>query len=274
MIEDSKADFSTIYDRPDPGGYYATLSPLDYVIPDLARPLVAAVHAGAGPGPLLDVCCSYGVNATLLRHQLDFAAMARHLATGPDPAATQQFLDGSRRDGAPEVLGIDSSEPAVRWAREAGLLADGWAENLEEVDPSPQLAAGIADVATISCTGGVGYVTATTFTRLLSALRRPGEVHAALFVLRVFDVDEIAAVFADHGLVTEQVPDVTFRQRRFADRSEAAAALHDVRRRGLDPDGKEAAGWFHADCFVIRPVATAAHTPLSELLHGVLLPAS
>ena len=266
MIEDSKADFSTIYDRRDPGGYYATLVPLDYRIPDLARPVVAAVHAAARPGPVLDVCCSYGVNATLLRHRLDFAAMARHLAAGPDLAATRTFLDGRRREPQPEVLGLDLSAPAVRWARAAGLLADGWAENLEEAAPSPQLAAGIADVSTICCTGGVGYVTAVTFERVLAAMRRPGELYAVLFVLRVFDVGEIAAVFARHGLVTEQVPGVTFPQRRFADRTEADAALHDLRGRGLDPAGKEAAGWFHADCFVTRPVADAAGTPLQELL--------
>lgn len=274
MIEDSKADFSTIYDRPDPGGYYATLDALDYCIPDRARPLVAAVHAAAGPGPVLDVCCSYGVNATLLRHELDFTTMARHVASGPDTAATRAFLDGCRRAQQPDVLGLDLAEPAVQWARDAGLLADGWAENLEEADPSPQLAAGVADVSTICCTGGVGYVTATTFDRLLGALHRPEELHAALFVLRVFDIDEIAEVFARHGLVTERVPGATFPQRRFADGAEAEAAVHDVRVRGLDPAGKEDAGWFHADCFVTRPADEAAHTPLRHLVEGTLPPNS
>ncbi|MDN5859694.1 MAG: hypothetical protein L0H84_13835 [Pseudonocardia sp.] len=270
MIEDDKADFSTIYDRPDPGGYYTTLNRLDYCIPDLARPVVAAVHAGAGPGPVLDVCCSYGVNATLLRHRLDFAAMARHVASGPDLPATRRFLDGCRREQQPDVLGLDVAEPAVRWARATGLLRAGWAENLEDGDPSPRLAAGIADVSTICCTGGVGYVTATTFERVLGALRRPGRLHAVLFVLRVFDIADIADVFARHDLVTEQVPGVTFAQRRFADSAEAAAAVHDVCGRGLDPAGKEAAGWFHTDCFVARPVATTARAPLHELLRDAL----
>lgn len=266
MIEESKADFSTIYDRPDPSGYYATLVPLDYRIPDLARPVVAAVHAAARPGPLLDLCCSYGVNATLLRHRLDFAAMARHLAAAADPAATRRFLDERRRAAPPDVLGLDVSAPAVEWARRTGLLAGGWAENLEEADPSPQLAAGIADVSTISCTGGVGYITATTFDRVLGAVRRPDQLHAVLFVLRVYPVDDIVATFARYGLVTEQVPGTTFRQRRFADRAEAAAAVHDVRRNGLDPTGRESDGWFHADCFVARPPAAVARTPLPVLL--------
>ena len=76
----------------------------------------------------------------------------------------------------------------------------------------------------------------------------------------------VRQAFARHGLVTEQVPGTTFRQRRFADRAEAAAAVHDVRRRGLDPTGKESDGWFHADCFVTRPAAAVARTPLPVLL--------
>jgi len=270
MIKESKADFSTIYDRPDPGGYYATLDQLDYCIPDLARPVIAAVHAAARPGPLLDMCCSYGVNATVLRHRLDFAAMARHVAAAPDQATTRRFLDDHRRESPPDVLGLDLSAPAVEWARRTGLLAGAWAENLEEADPSPHLAAGIAEVSTISCTGGVGYITATTFERVLGALRQPDQLHAVLFVLRVYTVDDIAAAFARHGLVTELVSGVTFPQRRFADRAEAAAAVYDVRRRGLDPTGREADGWFHADCFVARPAAEAARVPLPELLAEAL----
>ncbi len=73
-----------------------------------------------------------------------------------------------------------------------------------------------------------------------------------------------------YGLVTEQVPEVTYPQRRFADRREQAAATHDVQLRGLDPRGKESAGWFHANCFISRPAATVAQTPVTDLLAGVL----
>jgi hypothetical protein len=66
------------------------------------------------------------------------------------------------------------------------------------------------------------------------------------------------------------VSGVTFRQRRFADRDEAEAALHDVAARGLDPTGKEADGWYYADCYLTRPAASAATTPIHELLSGSL----
>ena len=127
---------------------------------------------------------------------------------------------------------------------------------------------GLRDSGLVVCTGGVGYMGPPTFERIAAAVGEPQDLWLAVFVLRVFDYAEIAATLARHGLVTERVPGVTFPQRRFADRDEAQAALHDVTERGLDPEGKEADGWYHADCWLTRPAAAAA-TPITELLARV-----
>jgi hypothetical protein len=164
------------------------------------------------------------------------------------------------------MLGLDVSEPAINYAVRAGLLAAGWAENLESDDPSPALAAGLRDVELIISTGGVGYVGRRTFDRLLDAVARPDRLWAVIFVLRMFDYAEVADSFARHGLVTEQVPGLRLRQRRFVDRDEYQAANHDVRLRGLDPTGWESEGWYYADCFLTRP-ATATTPEL--IAHGV-----
>jgi hypothetical protein len=265
--QDHKADFSDIYDRPDPGAYYTTLAPLGYRIPELARPVIEAVHdSGHGSGPLLDVCCSYGINAAQLRYGLTFAELAEHYAGRRAVEADRELFAAHSRRPDLQVYGLDASGPAIGYARAAGLLARGWAENLEEDPPSAALVRGIADVTTVVCTGGVGYIGAATYRRILDAHPAPGELRAVTFVLRVFDAGDIAAELARHGLVTEQLPDVTFPQRRFADDGEQAAAVHDVRARGLDPAGKEAAGWFHAVCFVSRPAADVVRTPLRDLV--------
>jgi hypothetical protein len=115
----------------------------------------------------------------------------------------------------------------------------------------------------------VGYIGARTFERLVRAVDRPEDLWLVVFVLRVFDYADIATTLAGFGLVTEQVPGTTFLQRRFADADEHRAATLDVTRRGLDPAGREADGWYHADCFVTRPAAAAAATPLAELLAEV-----
>lgn len=265
LTADSKADFSRIYDRPDPRAYFGTLMRLDYQITQRALPVVETVLADAGPRTVLDLCCSYGINASLLRCAVDLAEVG---ARNTDPArAALSAEEVIAEDAAfyaerlrrPErtVLGLDMSAPAIEYGTRTGLHADGWAEDLESADPSPALAAGLRDVGLVVCTGGVGYIGRPTFERIVRAVGEPADLRLAVFVLRVFDYTEIAEALAGFGLVTERLPQ-TFRQRRFADRAEADAAIHDVRRRGLDPAGKEAAGWFHADCYLSRPAPRSA----------------
>lgn len=276
-----KADFTDIYTQPDPRAYYNALIGLDYQIPQRARPVVEAVldastRAGR-PRPVLDVCCSYGINAALLRCDVDLDEIGAQ-ATDPDRAGLEPavVIDEDRRFYAdrlnrPEltVRGCDISQPAIDYGVDTGLLTDGWAENLEADDPSPELAAGIADTGLVLCTGGVGYIGHRTFDRLLGAIDEPQDLWLVVFVLRVFDYADVATALSEYGLVTEQVQDRTFVQRRCADAEEFEAAKLDVSRRGLDPAGREADGWYHADCFVTRPAAAAASAPLSELLVGV-----
>ncbi|MGD9525365.1 class I SAM-dependent methyltransferase [Pseudonocardia sp.] len=271
LIGTRKADFSEIYVEPDPRAYYATLRPLDYQIPQLAAPVVEAVVAAARPAAVLDLCCSYGINAALLRHDVTWERLAEHYERLDDlPTATletvdEAFYSARRRGPSPRVLGLDASDPAVGYAVRTGLLAAGWAEDLEQDDASAALAAGLQDVGLVISTGGIGYVGEQTIERILRVLPRPEELWLAVFVLRVFDYATVADTLARFGLVTEKLPG-TFRQRRFADRDERDAAVHDVERRGLDPTDLEADGWYHAECFLTRPAAKAARVPAAELL--------
>jgi len=272
-----KADFTDIYVQPDPRAYYDTLLALDYQIPQQALPVVEAVLAAAGPRTVLDVCSSYGINAALLRHRVTLDELGgryrdpRLAALTPDELAVADltFLAPRRRRPNRRVLGLDSSAPAIDYAVRTGMLSDGWAEDLESSEPSPALVDCVADVGLVICTGGVGYIGTRTFDRLLRALPEPSGLWLAVFVLRVYTYDEIAETLARYGLVTEKLPG-TYPQRRFADRDERDAALHDVERRGLDPAGKETTGWYHADCFLTRPAADAALTPATELLAAAL----
>jgi hypothetical protein len=274
-----KANFDDIYTQPDPRRYYTVLSGLDYQIPAQALPVFRTVLAASRHGgrsrTVLDVCCSYGINSAQLfspRGRLSAESWySGSEAAGLSPA---ELAEADRRRYAGRhsgltMLGLDASAPAIGYARRAGLLTWGWAEDLEANEPSAQLAAGIADVGLIVSTGGVGYVGARTFARLLGAVRDPENLWLTVFVLRIFDYTPIADLLASYGLVTEKLG-TTFRQRRFADEAEWQAAVHDVRRRGLDPAGKEASGWYHAECFLTRPAAEAARVPAAALLASAL----
>jgi hypothetical protein len=280
-----KANFTDIYSQPDPRRYYRTLSRLAYQIPRRALPVFQEVlgvsRRDGRPRTVLDVCCSYGINSAEL-----FASAALPGEGGRESAGAwyvgrdraglspEALADADRRrhagghDGL-TILGLDASGPAIEYASGAGLLTAGWAEDLEGSDPSPELAAGIADTGLIISTGGVGYVTRNTFERLLRAVRAPEDLWLAIFVLRIFDYTPIADLLGDYGLVTEKLG-MTFRQRRFADDAERRAAIDDVRRHGRDPAGKEASGWYHADCYLTRPASEAARIPARDLLAPAL----
>lgn len=277
MTGTTKADFSSIYDQPDPRAYYRTLVPLDYQIPQQALPVLnRVIDASAddqGPRPALDVCSSYGINGALLRHDVTLNELAANYVSLGDELSPEQvaasdraLLAGRTRETPRAVYGLDAAPNAIAYAKNAGLVDDGWAVDLENGTAPQSLREALAGVRLIVCTGGVGYVTARTFDALAGLVADPADLWLAVFVLRVFDYSDIAAALAEHGLVTERLEGRTFKQRRFADATEQQAAIDDVRDRGLDPAGKEADGWFHADCFITRPAAAAASTPLEALL--------
>ena len=271
-----KTDFTRIYREPDPRAYFRTLMPLNYQIPQQALPVFQAVLAASErtgrPRTVLDVCCSYGINAALLRCEVDLREIGARY-TERTPAVLSELIDADaqfyadrRRRTDRAVFGLDVSSPAIDYGVGAGLLTGGWAEDLEASEPSTELSAGLRDVNMIISTGGVGYIGPRTFDRLVATVGDRHDLWLVIFVLRVFAYDEIAETLTRYGLVTEQVPGLTFRQRRFADTDEFDAANHDVLARGLDPTGKEADGWYHAECFISRPAAAAAQTPITDVL--------
>lgn len=261
--DDGKAGFDHIYNQPDPRDYYRVLGALDYEIPERARPTFRTLLAAAGnaPATVLDVCCSYGVNAALMRCDLQLDDVFDHYRDpaldGLDPeslrAADRAFYGGRRRPDAPRVLGLDLAPRAVGYAKDIGLLADGWSENLENDDPSDGLRAGIAEVDLVTITGGVGYVTERTFDRLLSVFPAGRKPSVAAFVLRRYSVEAITGALAAHGLHRVDTGAATYPQRRFADDTEREATVRALEQLGIDPTGKEADGRYHADLFVFAP---------------------
>lgn len=271
-----KADFGAIYDQPDPRAYYSTLGPFDYLIPqhgaDIFARLLKARATADGPRPrILDVCCSYGVVATLMKTELDLAGVYAHYREAAEQELTrEQLVEVDRRllqerpvPGAPTVVGLDVAPNAIGYALETGALDGGVVENLEVDEPSAELGELIADVDLITTTGGVGYVTEKTFGRLLDLA--PDAVWVAAFCLRTYDYGPIIESLSARGLETERLPQ-TFPQRRFTDAVEARWAVAEVRERGSDPAGKEDDGCYHAEFYLSRPAGEVEQQPLAQLL--------
>jgi SAM-dependent methyltransferase len=258
-----KASFDDIYDRPDPRAYYARMSDLDYRIPELAKPFFQQqirefrASARVAVPTVLDIGCSYGVNAALLRFDTTIGELAEHYAVAHIDRAGLIRRDLARvaaRAVADDVrfLGMDASRPALDYAREAGLLHDVVHADLESGEPTDEQRALLATADLVVSTGCIGYVTEKTLTRVATAhpRRRPWMAH---FVLRMFDFAPIEAELAALGYRTEQAPGL-YEQRRFASPAEQAQVLNTLSVNGIDTTGREDRGWLYANLYVSRPL--------------------
>ncbi|MEU1547791.1 class I SAM-dependent methyltransferase [Nocardia sp. NPDC005745] len=258
-----KASFDDIYDRPDPRAYYARMSDLDYRIPELAKPFFQQqirefrASARVAVPTVLDIGCSYGVNAALLRFDTTIGELAEHYAVADIDRAGLIRRDLARvaaRAATDDVrfLGMDASHPALDYAREAGLLHDVVHADLESGEPTDEQRALLATADLVVSTGCIGYVTEKTLTRVATAhpRRRPWMAH---FVLRMFDFAPIEAELAALGYRTEQAPGL-YEQRRFASPAEQAQVLNTLSANGIDTTGREDQGWLYANLYVSRPL--------------------
>ncbi len=280
--EQNKANFDHVYDLPDPRGYFEALGSLDYLAPEHGRrlfpTLLQELRAGGGPDGVLDLCCSYGVNAALLGHDLTLKDLYAHYAS-PELAdlpteglleADRAFYAGHRNGGPSGIVGADSAANAVRYALGADLLGAGFGENLEQAEPSEDFRDAVGNVGLITVTGGVGYVWERTFDRVLRSVTeaRPDGVApwVATLPARLVDYGPLSDLFSGYGLVTEKLSARTFPQRRFADAAERDHALRELAKLDVDPAGKEEEGWYHADLYLSRPAEEASKASVDELL--------
>jgi hypothetical protein len=276
-INTAKANFDEIYKLPDPRGYFSVLGSLDYMIPDLAEPIVRQLLASRAkrtgrPPVVLDVGCSYGINAAVHRFPVSFGTLRNRYARGEMAAVEPGDLAGLDRSfyaswpeiGLARFIGLDVSEPAVRYARNVGLLDGGITKDLEREPLNVAEAELLKPVDVILSTGCVGYVTERTYRKLLGAVESPPWIVS--FVLRMFPYDALANALAEYGLVTERLAGANFVQRRFRDIEEFTKTLARLAERGIETAGFESEGRFQAELFVSRPEADVRAAPLGDLV--------
>jgi len=277
-INKKKAVFDDIYSLGDPRSYFSVLGALDYMIPDVAESVVRQIlEARAAlydddPAHVLDIGCSYGINAAVHRFPVNFGGLCQRYARRemmelPSSAMIRldrHFYAAWPQTGIARFIGLDRSEPAVHYASEVGLHDAGVAANLEQDDLTRRDAATIAPANVLLSTGAVGYVTDTTFGKVLDALPRTPWIIS--FVLRLFPYDSFASSFAARGMTTERLSGTTFVQRRFRDAEELENTLAALAARGIDTQGFEADGLFHAELFLSRPREDAVKMPLDEIV--------
>lgn len=275
-INTVKANFDEIYAKDDPRSYYSVLGGLDYMIPDVAEPVIrqvlAAKSSGGNKPIVLDVGCSYGINAAVHRFPLSFDTLRRRYAR-------RELVELSSNDllrldanyfaawpdrGLASFIGLDVSEPAIRYAKSVGLIEDGVVADLEQNELTSDAARIVSRADIILSTGCIGYLGEATFRKLLAKMnRRPWVIS---FVLRMFPFEGVAQALGEHGYVTEHLDGATFIQRRFRNGDEFEHALQTLAALGKDTHGIEAEGLYHADLYISRPAEEAAELPLCEFV--------
>ncbi|MFG2921019.1 class I SAM-dependent methyltransferase [Streptomyces sp. NPDC048305] len=258
-----KVSLDHIYTAPDPRAYFQALRPLGYRVPQLAKPYFDKLvkeyretERTAVPR-VLDIGCSYGINAALLKYDLTMDELyARYDGTGPATRAglVERDRDLSRSRSPAHGLrftGLDASTSALAYAREAGFLDDTVHADLEAGDPTPEQRDVLAGTDLVISTGCVGYVTERTLTRVVRAQdgRLPWMAH---FVLRMFPFDPVEDALAELGYRTIRVDEV-FKQRRFAGPEERRGVLDSMAAAGVDATGLEEDGWLHAQLYLSTP---------------------
>lgn len=274
----AKANFDHIYTAPDPRPYFQTLGALDYQIPEHGASVFTIVAEQVAEVRdrdtvrITDLCCSYGVNAAVMKHEASYAEIVAHYTAEDcqdldrrDLLARDRAFFEERSDGqALEIVGIDVSAAAVDYAVEAGFLDGGASEDLETQDPSAELAELLETTDLVTVTGGIGYITGRTVGRVLDAA--PTTPWMAALCLRWIDFDDVAAAGRARDMVVHRLDDVTFPQRRFTDAHEQEHVLKELDRLGIDATGREADGYHHAELFVLHPADEALPAPLHELV--------
>lgn len=280
-INEAKAKFDDIYTQPDPRDYFLVLGELDYQITGQARPVFRALidtmrrRRGSEQLKLLDLGCSYGINAAQLKFNVTlqdlydrwrgpaYGAMSLEQRIASDRA----FFD--ERVGDPELLNVghDSAAEAIQYALDTGIIDAGFSQNLEEEDPDAAFAREIAGTDLVITTGAVGYVSDTTFARLADrfAERKPW---ICCFVIRMFTFEPVRECLDSYGYVTEKLEGRVFRQRRFKDEQERRKVAERLRGWDLDPTPELEDGFYHAECFLSRPKEDL-DIPIDKLLAGV-----
>ncbi len=281
-VDAIKSDFNQIYKARDPRGYFKVSGQLGYILPQLAAPVLfqlvgQLIRQKGRPVTILDIGCSYGILAAIMRYGLNLKQLRDRYAAGSIQALSSDQLvsyDANYFAGWPRCddvrfIGLDCSAAAISYALRVGLIEEGLVVDLETDVPNKRACSVISKVDLIVSIGAVGYISERTFRELLKPFPSGHAPWIASFVPRMIDYTKVAETIGQHDLTTERLDGVTFAQRGFRDSAELYDVIRLVQARGIDPSGKETEGGCHAELFVSRPSTDIRSAALHDIVRPV-----
>ncbi|MEM1369839.1 MAG: class I SAM-dependent methyltransferase [Cyanobacteria bacterium P01_H01_bin.15] len=275
-----KASFTHIYDQETPSDFYLKFAPLSYIIADVARSPSMLIYEhfmeirSVPRISILDVACSYGINAAIQRFHLSSSELQGRYAALPNTCdrlieADRVFFSSRRPDERLSFIGQDIAHNAISYAQKVGLLSESICVDFErntELEPCQK--AILAPIDIVLATGAVGYVTEKTLIPIVKASANSPWIVS--FVLRQIEYRPVEENLNQLGYVTEKLKQMVFPQRRFFDAEEKNAAVQKLNQMGKPLTPLEKRGWHAAELYLSRPVADV-QLPLSELIDSDVL---
>jgi SAM-dependent methyltransferase len=281
---DGKCSFDSIYDQADPSAYYTTLKPLRYQIPAHAQPVfrraaraISRLRGGRSPIEMLDLCCGYGINGALINHAVSMDELYRLYKRPAADAGTRRGR--LERDAAyfhkhrvpqpfARVTGIDVAGNALDYAHAAGLLDSALHVDLESGLPGEAERARLSRADLITVTGGLSYIGARTFGRLMGLYPAHRLPWVIAFPLRHTDFSPCEAVFERAGMRVECWSRFAFPHRAYGDaeeRTRIMAAVQDDSDPIAAPVNRS---HIEAVLYLARPEIDAERSAIADLVRS------
>ena len=280
LDETGKVILDEVYKRKTPSSYYRAIERLDYSLPQLANPVFMktleclAQVSNKSKLKVVDLGCSYGINATLLKWDFHLNEIFSHYKNGSAEHVQrneyvrrdQEFFNKNKSRNL-DVIGVDISKNALDYAFEANILDGAVCGNFENRALDSEQGAKVRDADLIISTGCIGYVTQKTVAALLDAIvpKKPWMMH---FVLRTFSFEDVERMISNRGYTTIKCRQPV-RQRKFASSEEQQKAGERLSAMSVDTKGYEEDGWYYADFFLSRPLDDN-QAPLSPELRELI----
>jgi len=261
-----KKDFTDIYRQKFPDDYLEEMRRLQYRIPNSTKSFYMSLAEQlykklSRPINILDIGSSYGINAALMKHDLEMSDLDDFFLTeeNTNVEQTKQFFEKLPSKDYLKFYQIDISDPALQFSEEVKLCTKGICINLEtESLPIKEL----PSFDMIIATGCIGYIGYKAFSNLFELIKKQQtkysqtEIDKPIFafsVLRIFDMEKIQQTFDDFGYSLVKTDLGPIRQRQFSDSDEKSQTVSLLHEKGIDPKDFEDDGHFYAHFYIASP---------------------
>lgn len=263
--------YDDIYDLPDCRSYYRAMDHAGFGTAHHAvkafRPVLAELkrRRGLQSTKIMDFASGYGIAAALMRHDISLDdILLRYRDSWFDDAETDDVIKADktwlservRPDQSDRYGGIDIAGNALKYGEKTGIFDAGFAENLQDDEPSGALNEWLQDCELVVECGSVIHMLPGALEKVLRSTAS-SEAWICGAPIRGNDTAEAFDMMRDYGREPVILPVSPFRHRSFSSEEEQARGIENAQARGHETSGYEDTGFFHAQVFLAQPKSEA-----------------